>query len=80
MCENLLLLSCWILESKIQLNQMSRGLSQNLAVSGDNDVLPVFSIDDNILKEVTSQGIVVNNKLNLRDQMSNACENVYYLF
>ena len=49
------------------------------SVSGDDYAPPVLSIDDNVLKEVTSRGIVLNNKLNLRDQMSNVCENCHII-
>ena len=63
------LLSCWISESKMNVKKSSM-MCQTKSVI-DDELHPVFSVDDDILQEVNNQkylGIVFDN--NWRDQIS----------
>ena len=85
MCENLQLISCFISESKMKLNVKKCNVMWFKPKSvSDDESPPVFSIDDDVLKEVSNQkylGIVFDSKLNWRDQISQVCKKMsYYLF
>ena len=85
MCENLHLISNWITGSKMKLNVKKSSIMWYKPKSVNNDELPpVFSVDNDILQEVKNQkylGVVFDNKLSWNDQLSQVCKKMsYYLF